>query len=117
MKALRPRIPSRLVTAAALLLLLAGCAGVIPIKTLLDDPGHYNGKTVQVAGTVRGGVSILNVGTYQVDDGTGTLFVVTKEGGAPRDGAKVAVRGEFKSAFTLGTETVAVLVEKDRKAY
>jgi hypothetical protein len=117
MKALVHRIPPRLAFAVAALLLLAGCAGVIPIKTLLDDPGHYDGRTVQVAGTVKGGVSILNVGTYQVDDGTGTLFVVTKEGGAPREGAKVAVRGEFKSAFTLGSETVAVLVEKDRKAY
>ncbi len=99
------------------LVALAGCAGVVPIKTLLDDPGHYDGKTVKVAGTVRAGISILNYGTYKVDDGTGSLFVVTEQGGAPREGARVAVKGEFKSAFTLDTESAAVLIEKERKAY
>jgi hypothetical protein len=49
-----------------------------------------------------------------VDDGTGTLTVVTKEGGAPREGAKIGVEGEFRSAFTLGTETAAAMVEKRR---
>jgi hypothetical protein len=116
MKMPRHRFSMRLALAAALLA-AAGCAGVTPIKTLLDDPGRYDGKTVKVAGVVKGGISILDVGTYQIDDGTGTLYVVTKEGGAPREGARVGVQGEFKSAFTLGTTTAAVLVEKQRQSY
>ena len=40
--------------------------------------------------------------------------VVTKEGGAPRDGAKVGAEGEFRSAFTLGSRTAAVLIESRR---
>jgi len=39
---------------------------------------------------------------------------VSKDGGAPREGAKVGVRGTFRAAFTLGTETAAVLEEQER---
>lgn len=96
-------------------LLVGGCkGGVTPIKTLLDDPGRYDRQTVRIAGTVSNSVGVLGYGAYQLNDGSGTLTVVTKEGGAPREGAQVGVEGEFRSAFTIGTETAAVLVEKER---
>jgi hypothetical protein len=49
-----------------------------------------------------------------VSDGTGTLPVVSETGGAPRDGTRIGVEGTFRAAFTLGTETAAVLMEKRR---
>jgi hypothetical protein len=99
----------------AALALGAGCrTDVTPIKTLLDDPGRFDGKVVRIAGDVTGGVGILGYGAYQVDDGTGKLTVVTKEGGAPREGAKIGVEGTFQAAFTFKTESAAVLLEKQR---
>ncbi|HEY3216849.1 MAG TPA: hypothetical protein VGK93_10190 [Candidatus Eisenbacteria bacterium] len=107
--------PLRLLVPALALFLAAGCKGSITeIKTLLDDPSRFDKQTVRVAGTVGSSVGVLGYGAYQVDDGTGTLTVVSKEGGAPREGARVGVEGEFRSAFTLGTQTAAVLVEKQR---
>ena len=100
--------------ALALLAGLAGCKGATPIRKLLDDPSHYDGLEVQIAGTVTKSIGVLGTGAYQVDDGTGKLFVVSKEGGAPREGAEVGVRGTFRSTFTLGTETAAVIQETDR---
>jgi hypothetical protein len=103
---------------SALLLLLAGLAackgGVTEIKTLLDDPGRYDRQTVRITGTVGTSVGALGYGGYQVDDQTGTLLVVTNQGGVPREGAKVGVEGEFRSAYTVGTHTGAVLIEKER---
>ncbi len=97
------------------MLLLGGCEGnVTPIKTLLDDPGRFDGQVVRIAGDVTGSVGILGYGAYQVDDGTGTITVVSERGGAPRQGGKVGVEGTFHAAFTLKTETAAVLVEKRR---
>jgi hypothetical protein len=100
--------------ALAALTLVVGCKGGMSIKTLLDDPGRYDHKIVRVAGTVGKSVGVLGYGAYQLDDGTGKLTVVTKGGGAPREGAKVGVEGEFRAAYTLGTETAAVLIEKQR---
>lgn len=100
---------------AAALLFAAGCkSDVTPIRTLLDDPAQYDGRVVRIAGEVTGSMGVLGFGAYQVDDGTGTLPVVSKEGGAPREGARVGVEGTFRAAFTFATETAAVIVEKSR---
>ncbi len=105
-------IPLLLVATVAL---VAGCkAKPTPISTLLNDPGLYDKKTVQIAGTVTHAISVLGYGGYQVDDGTGVITVVTKTEGAPREGAKVGVEGEFRNGFTVGTETVAAIIEKTR---
>jgi len=98
----------------AAVLVLRGCGGAVPIKTLLDDPPRYEGKTVRIAGEVKGSMGALGYGAYRVSDGTGTLPVVSETGGAPRDGTRIGVEGTFRAAFTLGTETAAVLMEKRR---
>jgi len=111
---LRPR-STRLFVVAVTLLALAGCKGTTPIKDLLDNPAAYEGKTVRVAGTVKETAGILTYGVFKLDDGTGSIAVITKVGGAPREGAKVGVEGTFRSAFTLGTETVAAIEETKRQ--
>jgi hypothetical protein len=109
------RTPYGLVTLA--FLFLTACPGTTPIKELLDDPSRFDGKTVRIAGQVKESIGALGVGIYQIDDGTGTLVVVSKAGnGTPRVGASVGVEGEFRSAFTLGAQTAAVLLEQRRKA-
>ncbi len=103
--------------ATSMLVLLAACPGVRPITELLDDPGRYDGETVRIAGEVTEAIGALGVGVYEINDGTGTLTVVSKTGrGTPRVGATVGVEGEFRSAFTLGTRTVAVVIEEKRKS-
>ena len=104
-----------LAVVGAILIAGLGCrGGVTPIKTLLDDPARFDGQVVRIAGKVGLSVGALGYGAYQVDDGTGTLSVVSQGGGAPREGAEVGVEGTFKAAFTLGTKSVAVLMEKQR---
>ena len=97
-------------------LLLAGCrgGGVTPIKTLLDDPARFDHQVVRVAGSVTHSIGALGYGAYTLDDGSGSIAIVSKENGAPREGAKVGVEGEFRSAFTLGTQSVAVILEHGR---
>ena len=116
MRSTRLSLSARLLVAplALALILLAGCTRTTPIKTLLDDPGAWNNKKVNIEGTVSAAVGVLGYGAYKLDDGTGTILVVTKSGGAPRDGAKVGVQGVFHTAFTLGTETVAAVEEQRR---
>ena len=84
------------------------------VVLVVDDPPRFDHKVVRVAGTVTHSIGVMGYGGYQINDGSGTLTVVSQEGGAPREGAKVGVQGEFRSAFTLGTESVAVLMEKQR---
>jgi len=98
----------------AAVLFLRACGGVTPIKTLLDDPARFDGKTVRIAGEVQRSVGALGLGAYEVKDETGSIPVASEAGGAPRVGARVGVEGTFRSAFTFGTQTAAVLIEKRR---
>jgi hypothetical protein len=106
---------SRLSLVALTALLFLSCkTNTTPIKTLLDDPSRFDGKTVRILGDVQGSVGLLGYGAYQVNDGTGTLSVVTQGGGAPRQGARVGVEGTFRSAYTIGNQSATVLVEEQR---
>jgi hypothetical protein len=84
------------------------------IKSLLSDPGKYDGKTVRIAGEVQNSIGALGFGAYEVKDNTGTLPVVVEGGGAPSRGARIGVEGTFRAAYTLGTESRAVIVEHKR---
>jgi len=96
------------------ILILAGCAGVTPIKDLLNDPSHYDGKTVRIEGNVKGSVGGLGVGAYEVNDNTGTLTVVSQTESPPRTGSKVEVKGKFQALLSLGFKSLAVLREESR---
>lgn len=104
--------------AVALGLLFVGLVGcktsVTPIKTLLDDPARFDKQTVNVVGDVEEAAGVMGYGAYRVNDGSGTITVVTNTNGAPRSGAHVGVQGEFRQAFTLGTTSAAVIMEKQR---
>ncbi len=94
--------------------LLGGCAGVTPIRELLDDPSRYDGKTVRVKGEVQGSIGGLGVGAYEIKDETGTLAVVTEEADPPRTGANIGVKGKFQALLNLGFRSLSVLREEDR---
>lgn len=100
--------------ASTLVLLSCNEKKTTAIKTLLEDPARFDGRIVVIAGEVEGSVGALGFGAYRVRDATGILPVVSEGGGAPTRGAKVGVEGTFRAAYTLGTESAAVLVEKRR---
>lgn len=112
-----PFLPVRGVLRAALLVALVGLAGCkgggTEIKTLLDDPGRYDNTVVRVGGKVTTSVGLLGYGAYKLDDGTGTILVVSKHG-VPREGSKVGVEGKFHSVFTFHEESGAGIEETAR---
>lgn len=95
----------------ATLLVISGCKGTTPIKILVDDPGLSNGKQVQVAGVVTKSPAIPGPDAYEIDDGTGKVFVLSKEHGTPPVGTKVVVKGVFYAALSSKTQTFAAVVE------
>jgi hypothetical protein len=105
-----------LLLVALAMIAVASCkgGGVTPIKTLLDDPSRFDKKIVRVAGSVEESAGVLGYGAYRVNDGTGTISVVTSTNGSPRTGAQVGVEGEFRSAFTLGSQSLAAIQEHRR---
>jgi hypothetical protein len=67
-----------------------------------------------VEGRVTSSAGALGYGVYRVDDGTGTVNVVSTEHGAPSEGARVGVTGTFRSIFTFGSNSGVAIVERNR---
>ena len=95
----------------AVLAALGACAPTVRIRDLLDRPQDYDGRTVQVQGTVTRSAGIFGTGAYEVDDGTGKIFVVAQGQGVPREGARTKAKGRFESVFALAGRTIAAIVQ------
>jgi hypothetical protein len=96
----------RLTKIFALLLLSCGLLVLVAcerksIDQVLADPQHYAHRDVVIVGSVVKSYSVLGFGAYQLDDGTGKLWVVSKEG-VPREGARVGVKGTIRDGYNLG---------------
>jgi hypothetical protein len=88
----------------------------VKIGDINSDPGRFVNKEVAVAGTVTQSIGALGQGVYQVDDGTGRLWVWAKGRGVPSKGAKVGVKGHVTQSVTfLGVNYGTVLQESDRR--
>ncbi len=95
--------------------LLTACPNRTSIADLKRNPARYDGKEVAVAGRVVDSYGLLGRGAYQVDDGTGSLWIVT-ERGVPERGARVGAKGRLLNGFNFGGRNFGtVLREEDRR--
>ena len=88
------------VLAAGLGLLGTGCTHMT-VNRLLAEPNRYANRDVTLSGDVVKSASVLGHGAYQLDDGTGTLWIVSRHG-VPRQGARVKVTGRVRDVVDLG---------------
>jgi hypothetical protein len=119
-----PNVARWLAVGAVIVGSLAGVAcREITINRLLAEPGRYADEEIGLKGEVVDSVSVLGRGAYKLDDGTGTIWVVSDKG-VPRRGARVGVRGKVKDVVDLGTliplppqvGSGMVMVESEHKA-
>jgi hypothetical protein len=97
--------------AFALGFLLSGCASV-PIARINADPSRYYRRTVRVDGTVVTSVGLLGTGGYQLDDGTGKIYVVSRTG-VPSGGSRVAVTGTVIGGAQILGQTVGTAIREE----
>ena len=109
----------RLVATSAILaavLLFTACPQQTTISKINADPGRYRNKEVGIVGTVKDSYGVLGNGAYEIDDGTGRIWVVTTRG-VPSRGSRVGAKGKIYTGFSFGGRSFGtVLEEKDRRA-
>lgn len=90
-----------LATGALILMLAAGCAPTatsqVAIEDLTSAPEDWENDIVRVRGQVVDRPSALPPGAYLIQDGTGTLMVVSEWAGAPPVGTTVELEGRYRS--------------------
>ena len=88
------------VSITLLALALTGCPERIRIGDIQNDPGRYYNKEVTVAGRVVRSYGALGSGVYEIDDGTGTLWVATEKYGVPSKDTYIGVTGRVIPGVT-----------------
>lgn len=101
MTTIHPRRTAALALAAVLAVFTAGCA-TTTVARLLAEPQRYANDTVSLQGDVVESVSLLGHGAYKLDDGTGSIWVVSRRG-VPRRGARVRSKGKIRDVVDVST--------------
>ncbi len=109
-------------TFAAILLvaatiLLAACPPRVKIADINRDPGRYANKDVSIAGRVSSSFGVMGTGVYEIDDGTGTMWVYSQSYGVPANGAKVAVTGRIQQGFSFGGRSFATILRETERRH
>jgi hypothetical protein len=96
---------------------LLGCAAHTKISDINKDPGRFAGREVTVSGHTSQSFGALSNGAFQVDDGSGTIWVVSQNFGVPGNGSKVTVTGTVQQGFNFGARSFGTVIRqtKNRK--
>lgn len=103
--------------ALATMLCLAGCPTSTTIADINKDPGRFAGKEVTIQGKTSNSFGALGSGVFQLDDGTGTMWVYSQKFGIPGAGAKVAVTGQVEQGFNFGGRSFAVILKETQERH
>ena len=100
---------------ALLALMVAGCPERTNIRQINNDPGRYQGKEVTVGGRVTNSYGALGKGVYEIDDGTGRIWVFTERYGVPNRNAVVGVTGRLEGGLSYGGHNYGTVVRETKR--
>jgi hypothetical protein len=92
-------------------LLFTACPSQTSIAKINSDPGSYRDKEVGIVGRVTDSYGIPGYGAYEIDDGTGRIWVVTRRG-APARGTRVGSKGYVQTGITFGGRSYGTVMEE-----
>lgn len=108
----------RIVLVVAVLIgtfLVTACPSQTNIAKINADPGRYRNKEVAVVGRVTDSYGVLGQGAYEIDDGTGRIWVATRRG-IPSRGSQVGMKGYVHNGFSFGGRSYGTVIEEtDRR--
>lgn len=94
----------------------AGCPKRTSIADIEANPSKFYNKDVAVAGRVTNSYGVALVGgVYKIDDGTGSLWVLTNRS-VPSKGSEIGVKGRIQQGISFGGRNYGLgLMEDERK--
>ena len=109
------KIVASVVLIAATLLFTA-CPSQTNISKINANPDRYRGKEVGIAGRVTDRYGAMGLGAYEIDDGTGRIWVATKRG-VPSRGSHVGAKGYIHNGFSFNGRSYGTVIEEtDRRS-
>lgn len=106
-----------LIALVAVTAILLGCPQQVKIGDLTSNPSRYANKEVTITGTVTSSFGLLGTGGFEVDDGTGKIWVLSENYGVPSKGAKVGITGRVAEGVSVGGRSLAMALRQTQKPH
>ncbi|PYV79014.1 MAG: hypothetical protein DMG96_05670 [Acidobacteria bacterium] len=109
---------SKRTLAASLLsgiLMLSACSHRISVESINCDPGRFHDQEITAAGRVANSFGVADAGAFELDDGTGRLWVLRDTHDLPAHNSSVTVTGRIEQGFTFAGRTFIIILRETRK--
>lgn len=95
-------------------LCLVGCTPQPSIADINRDPGRFSGKEITIRGQASDSFGGFGAGLFQVDDGTGRIWVLSQNFGLPGNGSKVSVTGQVQQGFSFNGRNYGIIFRQTK---
>ena len=102
------------IAGVAATLLLAACHQRESIESINRDPARFHDREVTISGRVVNSFNVMGVGAFEIDDGTGRLWVYSRSYGVPGEEQKVVVTGTIRQALSIAGRNFATIMVQSR---
>ena len=96
------------------LVALTACPSKTTIARINQNPSKYNDQQVGLIGTVTDSYGVLGNGIYELDDGTGRIWVMTTRG-VPNKGTRVGASGRVHTGVNFGGRTYGMVLQEEQR--
>jgi hypothetical protein len=112
----RAKICALLLVSAATLILV-GCPQRENIALISRTPGRFAGREVTIAGRVVNSFGAMGAGAFEIDDGTGRIWVFSERYGIPGRDAGLAVTGRVEETFSFAGRHFPIILRETRRPH
>jgi hypothetical protein len=98
-------------------LCLMGCPERTSIAGIRHYSAHFAGREVTIAGRVVNSFGAMGQGVFEVDDGSGRMWVFSDRWGIPGRDAGIAVTGRLEEGFSFGGRNFAMILQETRRQH
>ena len=95
-------------------LVLAACPSKTTVAKINQNPSRYQNQQVGLVGTVTDSYGLLGNGIYELDDGTGRIWVITTRG-VPTKGTRVGASGRVHTGVSYSGRTYGLVLQEEER--
>jgi hypothetical protein len=99
------------------ILFLAGCPRRQNIALITQEPGRFRGREITIAGKVVNSFGVMGEGAFELEDGTGRMWVFSEKYGIPGKDAALAVTGRVQETFSIGGRHFPIILRETRRPH
>jgi hypothetical protein len=106
---------SRIAWLFGAILLLSACSHHVSIESVNRNPGQFRDQEITVAGREVNSSAVTDAAAFELDDGTGRLWVLRDSHNLPGHNASITVTGRIEHGFSFAGRHFVIILRETRK--